>query len=82
MHTEIIHKTIEIVDTFSPEVECPNDFTVSSDVGTVCEATVDLELPVITDDCSTEFEIDISYNGGFLDNVDTTQTVTIDVWGK
>lgn len=71
-------QTIEIVDTFSPEVDCPDDFTVSSDGGLSCSATVLLELPEITDDCSTEFEIDISYNGGFLDNRTTAETVTLD----
>lgn len=70
-------QTIEIVDTFDPEVECPADIEVSSDGGATCSATVTIPLPTITDDCSTEFEIDISYVGGFLDNVTEPQTVTL-----
>ena len=71
-------QTIEIVDTNDPVVECPEDMEISSSGGTSCTATVTLPLPVVTDDCSTEFEIDIAYPGGFLDNVDAPQVVTLD----
>ncbi|MBT8191222.1 MAG: DUF11 domain-containing protein, partial [Bacteroidia bacterium] len=72
-------QTIEIVDTFDPVVSCPPSMTVSSDGGTTCSATVTLDLPTVTDDCSTEFEIDISYPTGFLDNVTQAKQAVFDV---
>ncbi len=71
-------QTIEIVDTFNPDVTCPDDFEVSSDGGLGCTASEILALPIITDDCSTEFEIDISYPGGFIDNATKDTVVTLD----
>ncbi|NNL93387.1 MAG: DUF11 domain-containing protein, partial [Saprospiraceae bacterium] len=70
-------QTIEIADTKPPVVTCPDPIIVTSS-GTDCSAEVILELPTITDDCSTTFTIDLSYDGGFNRNVKTAQQVTIE----
>lgn len=70
-------QTIEIADTESPEIECPDDLTVTSGGGPNCEQNILLDLPEIVDDCSSEFVIDISYVGGFIQDVDEPQNLTI-----
>ena len=68
---------IEIADTEDPVVECPQDIIVSSQGGADCETDVNLTLPIITDDCSTEFIIDINHDNGFIENVTSDQIVTL-----
>ncbi len=71
-------QAIEIVDTENPVIECPEDITVSSGGGINCEKTFTLALPVISDNCtSTDFIIDISYDGGFFPNVKGPQVITL-----
>ena len=69
-------QTIEISDTEAPIVTCPSSVTVSSS-GTDCEGTIVLDLPTIEDDCSTEFTIDLTYDGGFERSLKTAPTLTI-----
>ncbi len=70
-------QTIEIADTNAPEIECPEDITVSSGGGPGCERTLDIPLPSIVDDCASDFVIDLSYDGGFLQNLTEAPTLTI-----
>lgn len=70
-------QTIEIADTNAPEIECPDDITVSSGGGPDCERTFQLDLPTIIDDCTSEYVIDLSYVGGFQADVQEAPFVTI-----
>ena len=70
-------QTIEISDTEAPVVTCPEPIVVSSS-GIGCQGTFVLDLPEVTDDCSTEFNINLSYDGGFIRDVKEAQTLTVD----
>ncbi len=69
-------QTIEIADVLDPVVQCPANMEISTDGSPGCEKTISLPLPTATDDCSKTFIIDISYEGGFLDNVTSAPTVS------
>ncbi len=70
-------QTIEISDSRAPWVECPMDITIGTDGGPGCQADFTLPLPTISDDCTTDnFEIDLKYANGFLQNITSAQTLT------
>ncbi len=71
-------QTIEIEDIRSPQVVC-GDNVVLSTSGQSCERNVFLPPPMeITDDCEdTEFQVDIKYPGGFLNNASEGGYVTL-----
>ena len=59
---------IEIVDKIGPAITCPADYTVSTN-GHSCEATVVFPAAVVTDNCSNEITVDITYPDGFIKSV-------------
>jgi len=69
-------QVIEVVDNEAPEIAPLLNINVAAGTGPNCEASVILPIPVVTDDCPGPISVDISYNGGFLRNVKTPQTVT------
>jgi hypothetical protein len=58
---------IEITDSEGPTFTCPADMTVST-TGHSCEGLANLPAIVVTDNCSTDTHVDISYPGGILKN--------------
>ncbi len=65
---DTIVQVFNIADMEDPEITCPDDMTVSSN-GTTCEGNITLSPAVITDDCTQEPVVDITYPGGFIDNM-------------
>jgi len=69
---------IEIADTELPVItNCPPSLIYDADVSAGCSRTLELELPTVTDDCSGLLEIDVKYDGGFVNNATTNPTVTL-----
>ncbi len=68
---------IEITDREAPVVTPPNNQTVAAGPQPSCQASVTIPLPTVSDDCGSVLEIDISYDGGFLNNVTTPQNVIL-----
>ncbi|MDF1698147.1 MAG: HYR domain-containing protein [Saprospiraceae bacterium] len=58
---------IEIVDNDGPDMICPDDITASTNTH-YCEATVLLPPAQITDNCSDDITVNITYQGGPLMN--------------
>lgn len=69
-------QTIEIVDNIAPIINCPTDLSVQAN-NVDCSATFELQLPLITDDCSGVLRLDISYATQFLNDVTTNPIITI-----
>jgi len=59
---------IEISDTEDPSIK-PFESIITRPTGGSCEAIITLPLPDVMDDCSGILELDISYDSGFLNNV-------------
>ncbi len=59
---------INIADQLAPEFEVPADFEITTNQNE-CIGTAELPAVDPVDDCSTEFEVDIQYPGGFLNNM-------------
>jgi uncharacterized repeat protein (TIGR01451 family) len=74
--TEFV-QTIEILDTLSPTVICPENLVISTNGTPGCDQEVSIPLPEATDNCGTAFTYDLSFPGGFLQNITTAQTVTL-----
>ena len=70
-------QTIEISDTESPVVMPPADAVVPAGTSSSCEALYTIPLPTVSDDCTGILEIDISYDGGFINNVSEPQEVVL-----
>lgn len=60
-------QTINIIDGKNPVFKAPENIEIATNTGQ-CEATVQLPGVVASDDCSTEFRVDITYPGGFIEN--------------
>ncbi len=58
---------IEIVDNDGPEIVCPDDITASTNTYD-CEATVLLLPAQVSDNCSDDITVNITYQGGALMN--------------
>ena len=71
------NQIIEIADTEDPVITCPESWIISTDGATTCNGTTLLPLPGTSDDCGAVVEIDISYDGGFFNNIDEAQQVTL-----
>ncbi len=69
-------QVIEIGDTESPVVTCPEPISVSTSTGQ-CSSFVTLPLPVTSDDCTSVVEIDIVYQGGFSNNATSAPVVEL-----
>ena len=70
-------QTIEIADSRAPWVTCPDDVTINTDGGPGCQAEYTVPLPEITDDCTVDnFEIDLKYANGFLNDINSEQNLT------
>ena len=54
-------------DTQGPSITCPGDMTFSTS-GFDCTAEVQLPAIPVSDLCSSTIEVDIQYEGGFIDN--------------
>lgn len=62
--TQLIH----ITDLQAPEFTCVDSINATANLHE-CEAWINLPgIDSISDDCSNQFEIDLSYPGGFLNN--------------
>ena len=78
-------QTLEISDSEPPSVDCGAPFVTIPLSGQGCSGTFNIELPTVSDDCSsffgnsTDLEIDIRYSGDFINNA--TQGLTIEVIG-
>ncbi len=70
-------QTIEISDTENPSISSLTDINLAADANNNCEATLNLPLPTVSDDCTDVVNLDISYDGGFLRNVTSSPTVTL-----
>ncbi len=70
-------QTIEIVDTLRPMVVCPPNITLSTNGTPGCDQNVTIPLPEASDDCSKTFTYDITYPGGFLQNVTSDPDVIL-----
>ncbi|WP_235296108.1 SdrD B-like domain-containing protein [Portibacter marinus] len=64
---DTIIQFINIADMEAPQITCLGDMTVSSN-GSTCEGVVNLPQALVSDDCTTDPRVDISYPGGFLEN--------------
>ncbi len=60
-------QVIEIADMEDPILACPADTIVYSD-GAQCATDFTFVLPQMSDDCSSDLELDIAYPNGFLDD--------------
>ncbi len=69
-HTQII----EVADFEDPVITCPAGQLHYTD-GSQCSAEVKFESPTISDDCSEDLVIDITYPGGFLNNWTTESAI-------
>lgn len=59
---------IEVRDLNAPELNCPDDITVST--GSIdCEALVHIPEPDVSDACSGVSQVSVSYPGGFNGNI-------------
>jgi len=82
-HTQII----AVKDKKAPVLECPAPVTVGTTSSIQCKATVILPQVTITDNCSTNFNVNmntpsgwISGNGGIVQNINLgTYTITYEV---
>ena len=73
-------QVIEILDEEPPTIiDCLTSAIVLADPNPGCAATVTLPLPSVEDDCFGAFEFDVTYEGGFLNNV--TSDVSINLEG-
>ncbi len=71
-------QTIEIDDTELPVISnCPSSIIMDADGSAGCQRTLELTLPTVTDDCSGFLEIDVAYNGGFVNNATANPVVTL-----
>lgn len=65
---DTIVQVFNIADMENPTITCPSDMTVSSN-GTDCEGDIVLAPAEVMDDCTQDPVVDITYPGGFLDNM-------------
>lgn len=70
-------QTIEIEDTQSPLIYCPDSKTVNTDGSPGCDVSLILELAEYEDDCTEVIEMDIQTPLQFLNNIDTMPTVNL-----
>ncbi len=71
-------QTIEIADVRAPWVDCPANVTINTDGSPGCDAEYTIPLPQITDDCTVDnFRIDVTYSGGFIQNLDAATSVVV-----
>jgi len=79
MTTETNHvQTLEINDTELPVItNCPTSLIYDSDGSSGCDREVELQLPSATDDCSGLLEVDVTYQGGFVNNATTNPVVVL-----
>ena len=72
-------QTIEVQDNEPPVITCDDNLTLSTS-GATCDRQVVFPPPSsITDDCSTNFIVDIKYPGGILQNVPNGGVATLPV---
>ena len=82
-HTQVI----AVKDKTAPTLDCPDPYTVGTTSSTQCKATVILPPTGITDNCSTNFTVNmntpagwVSGNGGVIHDINTgTYTITYQV---
>ncbi|MDA9774181.1 HYR domain-containing protein [Saprospiraceae bacterium] len=60
-------QVFNIADTQGPILSCPLDATYSTS-GVECSAIVDLPALTITDICGDVVDVDVQYEGGFIEN--------------
>ncbi|GLR16719.1 T9SS type A sorting domain-containing protein [Portibacter lacus] len=78
---EITEQTqiIEIVDDQGPEIAALNDISISTTTGFECQAAYLLPQIQATDNCKEVSSIDISYPGGFIEDYDGSELITLNV---
>ncbi len=69
---------IEIVDNQGPEIQPINDATISTSTGFDCEAAYLLPPVNAEDNCKEVSRIDIAYPGGFIEDYDGFEMITLD----
>jgi len=75
----VVPQSIEVADTEIPTIICPPSKTVSTFGNNECSGIATLDLPQFTDDCSSLVELDISFDGPFLDNVISEPSVELNI---
>ena len=71
-------QSIEIADTTGPEfVSCEPVMLVDADPAMGCAKVLELVVPKAVDDCDDNLEMDVAYQGGFANNVNSNITVTL-----
>ncbi|MBK9734403.1 MAG: DUF11 domain-containing protein [Saprospiraceae bacterium] len=77
--TATFAQVIEITDTIAPVIKPLPDMLVTANGHHICEANVTLPLAMVTDSCNSPIEVDVTYPGGFIDNQNSHQVVTLPV---
>jgi uncharacterized repeat protein (TIGR01451 family) len=70
---------IEITDTVPPVIEAIPNFKVTTNSHSICEGNVQLPAAIVTDFCSNKLTVDVTYNGGFIENFRNNATIKLPV---